>query len=181
MNPDGVDLMIPSGNGLKHPVKKIFESPPAYEFGEPIGGTYPLWYDTSYWHEGIEPYFDLNGQVQAIKTSLLFYCALFFSHFTQPFMSVGFLILFATGARRSLGLNNAAAVWPVLIVVISALGLYSLALVESRYIGAFICLLWLGAFFGGAASGVPAIKPADCRGGYCCCCDDVFLSGLVGE
>jgi hypothetical protein len=143
---DGVDLMIPSGNGLKHPVKKIFESPPTYEFGEPIGGTYPLWYDTSYWHEGIKPYFDLNGQVQAIKTSLLFYCALFFSHFTQLFMSVCFLILFATGARRSLGPNNGAAVWPVLIVAISALGLYSLALVESRYIGAFVCLLWLGAF-----------------------------------
>jgi hypothetical protein len=143
---DGVDWCIPSGNGLTHPVKKIFESPPTYEFGEPIGGTYPLWYDTSYWHEGIKPRFDLKGQLQAIKDALFLYYFTFFSQFTQLNVSAGFLMLFAVGAQRSLRLNTGAAVWPLLILALSALGLYSLVHVEFRFIGAFVCLLWLGAF-----------------------------------
>jgi hypothetical protein len=143
---DGVDWSIPSSNGLTHPVKKIVESPATYEFREPIGGTYPLWYDTSYWHEGIKPRFDLQGQLQAIKDALFLYYFTFFSQFLQLNVSTGFLMLFAIGAQRSLRLKTGAAVWPLLILALSALGLYSLVHVEWRFIGAFVCLLWLGAF-----------------------------------
>jgi hypothetical protein len=143
---DGVDWSIPSSNGQTHPVKRIVESPPTYEFGEPIAGTYPLWYDTSYWHEGIKPYFDLKGQSQAIKDAFLLYCFTLFSPFLQLNVSAGFLMLFTLGAQRSLRLKTGAAVWPLLIVGLSALGLYSLVHVEYRFIGAFVCLLWLGAF-----------------------------------
>jgi hypothetical protein len=143
---DGVDWCIPSGNGLTHPVKKIVKSPLTYEFSEPIGGTYPLWYDTSYWHEGIKPCFDLKGQLQAIKDALFLYYFTFFSQFLQLNVSMGFLVLFASGAQRSLRLKTGAAVWPLLILALSALGLYSLVHVEYRFVGAFVCLLWLGAF-----------------------------------
>jgi hypothetical protein len=143
---DGVDWSVPSGNGLTHPVKKIVESPLTYEFSEPIGGTYPLWYDTSYWHEGIKPCFDLKGQMQVIKDALFLYYFTFFSQFLQLNVSTGFLMLFAIGAQRSLRLTTEAAVWPLLILALSALVLYSLIHVEYRFIGAFVCLLWLGAF-----------------------------------
>jgi hypothetical protein len=145
---DGVDWSIPSDNGLTHPVKKIVEAPapPTYEFGKPIGGTYPLWYDTSYWHEGIKPRFDLKGQLQAIKEALFLYYLTFFSQFLQLNVSVGFLMLFALGAPRSLCLKTGPTVWPLVILALSALGLYSLVHVEWRFIGAFVCLLWLGAF-----------------------------------
>jgi len=37
------------GNGTpKHPARKIFDEPTIYEFGTPVGGTYPMWYDPSY-------------------------------------------------------------------------------------------------------------------------------------
>jgi len=143
---DGINWSIPTNSGLTHPVKKILESPLAYEFGEPIGGTYPLWYDTSYWHEGIKPHFDLKGQLQAIKDAFFLYYFTFFSPFLQLNVSAGFLMLFVSGAQRSLRLNTGAAVWPLLIIALSALGLYSLVHVEYRFIGAFVCLLWLGGF-----------------------------------
>src|SRR5207245_8576714 len=68
-----VDQFVPTRSELKHPVNKIYDTPPTYEFGGPIGGTYPLWYDSTYWHEGIRPYFDLAQQSRAIAASLVTY------------------------------------------------------------------------------------------------------------
>jgi 4-amino-4-deoxy-L-arabinose transferase-like glycosyltransferase len=42
------------GNGIpKHPSRRIFNAPPVYEFATPVGGTYPNWYDPSYWYDGV--------------------------------------------------------------------------------------------------------------------------------
>ena len=50
---------LPLGSGTpKHPTRKIYSKPPIYEFASPIGGTYPPWYDPTYWREGIMPQFE---------------------------------------------------------------------------------------------------------------------------
>jgi len=36
----------------KHPTRKVFDRPEAFEFATPVGGTYPPWYEPSYWWEG---------------------------------------------------------------------------------------------------------------------------------
>jgi len=38
-----------------HPTTQVFDSPKAFVFPEPIAGTYPPWYDPSYWYAGIDP------------------------------------------------------------------------------------------------------------------------------
>ena len=40
-----------------HPTRKVFDRPAVYEFGSPVGGTYPPWYDPSYWYQGVEVHF----------------------------------------------------------------------------------------------------------------------------
>ena len=53
-----------------HPTRKVFDRPAIYEFGsDPVGGTYPIWYDPSYWHEGETPHFDLRGQLRVLHWS----------------------------------------------------------------------------------------------------------------
>ena len=47
----------------QHPTRKIFDQPPAFEFSEPVGGTYPVWYDPTYWYEGSVSHFDFRKQV----------------------------------------------------------------------------------------------------------------------
>jgi hypothetical protein len=45
---DPVNNILPT-----NPSRVIFDDPPIYEFGDPIGGTYPISADPSYWYEGV--------------------------------------------------------------------------------------------------------------------------------
>jgi hypothetical protein len=84
----------PPGSGTpNHPTRKIFDHPAIYEFGTPIGGSYPPWYDPSYWNEGLTPHLDLSQQVRVMaRNALLYYYPIFFSEY-QVCLLLGFLIL----------------------------------------------------------------------------------------
>src|SRR5207253_2208151 len=43
-----------------HPTRKIVGRPATYEFAEPVAGTYPVFYDASYWYDGIRVRFLLE-------------------------------------------------------------------------------------------------------------------------
>ena len=145
---EGVDDWFPKNVIFRHPVKRIFDVPATYEFTGPIGGTYPIWYDPSYWQEGVKPQFDVKAQVQATTTAFIRYCWVFLSPFAQLNVSVGLLILVLIAPRPSLCLKRATANWPLLIPALSASCLYSVVHVEYRFVAAFAVLLWLAAFSG---------------------------------
>lgn len=134
---------------LRHPPRKISDVPAIYEFETPTGGTYPLMYDPSYWCEGVAPHFDLREQLRALVSNAKYYSSI--CPHVQGYQIVGFLILFfyMMGRRRWwLCVNDIARHWGLLIPAIAALGMYSLVLVQSRYVGAFVVLLWAGVFSG---------------------------------
>lgn len=37
-----------------HPTRKLMNWPEVYEFGAPVAGTYPVWYDPTYWWAGVD-------------------------------------------------------------------------------------------------------------------------------
>jgi hypothetical protein len=131
---------VPGGGTPKHPTRKIFEVPPIYEFGTPIAGTYPVHYDPSYWYEGVDPHFDLKGQIRVLISSAQFYFDLFFRQ--QGGLLMGILILYGIGRQRGLQLKCILQQWGLAIVALVAFGMYALVHVQSRYIGAFVVLLW---------------------------------------
>ena len=58
----------PEGSGVPaHPTRRLAEHPAVFEFASPIGGTYPPWYDPSYWYEGLEVRFDASRQWRRIR------------------------------------------------------------------------------------------------------------------
>ena len=135
----------PPGSGTPlHPTRRIFDTPRIYEFGTPVGGTYPPWYDPAYWYEGVVPHFDLTGQVRMLKIN----ADMLFRIFRDSGLIVGCLILYFVGARRWFCVQDMAKHWVLLIPAIAALIMYSLVLVRSRYLGAFVVLLWMGIFSG---------------------------------
>jgi len=68
----------PPGTGIPaHPQRKLADEPTVYEFAAPIGGSYPLWYDPSYWYEGIKPHFSLKGQLMALYRTTSSYLRIF--------------------------------------------------------------------------------------------------------
>jgi hypothetical protein len=86
---DGNALWFPAGSALKHPVPRLVERPPTYEFRTPVGGTYPLWYDPSYWHEGLVPHFGGRGESKVLVRTLRKYVHLVFSPRLELYLVIG--------------------------------------------------------------------------------------------
>ena len=136
-----------------HPTRKLFDHPAIYEFGsDPVGGTYPVWYDPSYWHEGETPHFDLRGQLRVLHWSAEDIWKMLVDD--ADFLLVASLILIATGVTswrilRSEVVDHAE----LLVPAIAAIGMYALVLFSPRYVAVFLLLFWLGIF---AAARLPA-------------------------
>jgi hypothetical protein len=127
----------------QHPARQIFENPDVFEFATPVGGTYPLSYDPSYWYEGVSPHLDLPRQTALLMANSQFYFDLFVRQ--QGAMSAIVLLLLLASVRpfpgRQRWLGSELA---VLIVACGAFGLYALVYVEGRYIAPFVILFWAG-------------------------------------
>lgn len=44
----------------------IASSPPTFAYASPIGGSIPVWFDPSYWYDGVRPRLVLGGQIRAL-------------------------------------------------------------------------------------------------------------------
>ena len=129
------------GNGTPvHPSRQIFEEPPVFEFGTPIGGTYPVSYDPSYWYEGLEIYFDLEQQAEALLASFVYYYEVFIGLFGALVFSL--VVFYLMGRRPSWRLTDIFSDWGLLFIALSVLAFYAIVLVAGRYIGAFIVLFF---------------------------------------
>jgi hypothetical protein len=136
----------PSTGRPSHPVRKLFDEPAIYEFGTPVGGTYPFRYDSSYWYAGVVPRFDLKGQVRVLVQALGTYLNILFD--LGGVLVVGSLILYLMGGRRWMAIKDIAQYWVLLVPGFAALAMYSLVHAVPRYVGPFVVLLWVGVFCG---------------------------------
>jgi hypothetical protein len=127
-----------SGLGIypTHPSRVIHENPPVYEFGEPIGGTYPITTDPSYWYEGINAQASLTRLVSPLLVSSLFYVDLFLQKL--GILSACVLALYLMRQGNEPGIFETIQRWALVIPAIIAFGLYALVLVSGRYIGVFL-------------------------------------------
>lgn len=123
-----------------HPSRVIHESPAVYEFGEPVGGTYPISLDPAYWYEGIEPRFEFGGLLNRLLSSSLVYAELFSQQ--QGILVACVLAMYAMGQRRRFSFSEFLGRWALVIPAVIAFGLYGTILVEGRYVGVFILLFW---------------------------------------
>jgi hypothetical protein len=140
---DKPDLSGLPTNTLKHPLRRIYETPTVYEFAKPIKGTFPPWYDPAYWWEGVEAHFDLKGQIRVLKlTTINYYNFLFLS---ESGLVASLIVLFSVGPPRfRSSLRGVCEGWYLLVPAAAGLGAFFLLNVEGRYIGPFVLLVWLG-------------------------------------
>lgn len=134
-----------AGGHYLHPARKIFDSPPIYEFATPVRGTIPIWYDPSYWADGAVPKVSPGRELAVIHRWLMLYFGTLFD--SQAGLFVGFVVLFFM-AGRNLFVEQMTARWPVWLTGLAGLGMYALVDVEMRYVAAFFTLLWVGLFAG---------------------------------
>ncbi|HEY9651834.1 MAG TPA: glycosyltransferase family 39 protein [Coleofasciculaceae cyanobacterium] len=139
----------PPGSGSpKHPIKKIFDNPVIYEFGMHFNKTtYPIWYDSSYWFEGMKFKLNLPNQINIILKNIIFY----YQHFLGILL-FSYLIIAAMSDKFLRSLKNLTEGWILLIPAGIGLTLYMLATnmpaaqPSMRYIAPFVVLLFAGVF-----------------------------------
>jgi hypothetical protein len=134
----------PAGSGIpKHPTRKLLSSPPVYEFGSPVGGTYPPWFDPSYWYDGVRPHVDVGGQLHVLRLGLDSY----FQLFTRlGCLVAGFLFVLLCERRLGSFLKRILKTGFLWVPAFAAIILYSLVRVEDRFLPGFVILIWASAF-----------------------------------
>jgi hypothetical protein len=136
----------PLGTGMPvHPTRMLRADPPVFEFATPILGSYPPWYDASYWYDGISNKFILRHQLSAIRYTVEEYIGIF------PYMAgsfVGFLGMALFAQAHGFSWTKLRLYWPIWMPAVAALGLYALVYVESRFVVPFFVLIWMALFAG---------------------------------
>jgi hypothetical protein len=130
-------------NVLSHQTRQLLEDPPLYEFGNPVPGTYPVWYDPSYWYEGLNPPFSFRAQTRAVFQAVHEYYSLMF---VGPLASLvfGVLVLWSLSQPRA-SVQAALAQWPLLVPAVGGLAMFGLVRVFPRYVAPFLVIFWLAA------------------------------------
>ena len=162
----------PAGSGAPvHPTRQLNTRPAVYEFGEPVKGTYPIWYDAGYWNEGLKPRFQAAGQIKVIRSALSTYFFVLTRIFGAYAAAFAVLALLAgRGFARDL-----RAAWPLLAAPAAAFGMYALVHAELRYLGPFAAAAMVVSV---AAIRIPPRRMAAAAG--CCMAASVILAaGLI--
>jgi 4-amino-4-deoxy-L-arabinose transferase-like glycosyltransferase len=129
-----------TSNFPSHPSRILLNDPPVYEFGEPVGGTYPISTDPSYWYQGISASINLENQLYRVLAGIIHYLELFTQR--QGVFFACILVLLVIGIIQKAYARPVVKDWVLTLTATAALGLYALVLVEDRYIGSFILLFW---------------------------------------
>ncbi len=127
----------------KHPVRQLLSEPRLYEFGTPVGGTYPPAYDTTYWMEGVRPHFGLRGFLRVLRQSAGTYFQIWLLQIEFGVGSLFFLILAYQKPQWKVRLLQQFYLWIPPLIGCSA---YAIVHVEFRLVAPFVLLLWVAAF-----------------------------------
>lgn len=135
------------GSGVpKHTTRKIFDQPPAFEFSEPVAGTYPVWYDPTYWYEGSVSHFDFKEQLRVVIGALASYYELLHNRGLNYGLFIGLVALCILSGRGRLLVYDLIEQWTLIVPALAGLSLYAMVNVQGRYVAAFMVLLWLALF-----------------------------------
>jgi hypothetical protein len=129
----------PPGTGTPlHPTRKIFSDPDVYEFSSPVQGSYPPWYDPSYWYDGARPHFSIKAQSWALFRAANMYLKIFSKSGALWVVLVAVWVAW----KKALAWGSfASGAWLMILPSVAALAMYSLVLVEFRYVAPFALML----------------------------------------
>src|SRR5208283_886454 len=123
-----------------HPTRQIFVFPATFEFKGPLPGTYPVWYDPTYWYEGVRPHLHIRQEFKAFSKNLFSEYMVFFYALRGIFFTALFLMFYVSKSKLAI-LQNVFRCWFLILPSAVGFGLYALVHVEQRYVGAFFVLL----------------------------------------
>src|SRR5581483_8020191 len=109
---------------LKTPIRTILHSPPVFEFGEPIGGSYPPWYDPTYWHDGFKTQIAFHASLYNVWRIAKVYAGVFFLLLFSSTIGACLLAIFSSGGPLK-ALGRSVRWWPIALPALATLLIYS--------------------------------------------------------
>jgi 4-amino-4-deoxy-L-arabinose transferase-like glycosyltransferase len=116
-----------------HPTRQLLAAPHVYEFASPIAGTHPPRFDPSYWYEGVQARVDIRRMAGMALTNIG----------TFAWLLVPLAVGVAALVRDKRDVTAAITHWPVLVPMLVGLGLFAVVYFETRYVSAFVAVLYL--------------------------------------
>ena len=129
---------------LKHPERELMHAPLVLSYAEMPYGTYPDWFDTTYWNEQIKPHFNLRQDLPRATRDSVLMVRYLFNH-PEALLLLALLVLL--GARPELrwkpGRHVTNAFWLVpLLLGVAIWCIYAIVNTEERYVTvAYFCVI----------------------------------------
>jgi multisubunit Na+/H+ antiporter MnhF subunit len=118
---------------LKHPERELLRSPQVLSYAELPYGTYPDWFDATYWNDQIKPHFRVRDDLPHAARNCLLVGRYLLNH---PEALLLLALLLVLGARVTPGGKPGAnAFWLVpLLLGVVIWGIYAMVNTEERYL-----------------------------------------------
>jgi hypothetical protein len=130
---------------LQHPEKQLLKNPPIFSYKQQPYGTYPDWFDTSFFNERIKAHMNPRLQITVIGQCIVRVIRYICNH-PEAWILLA-LLLFAGARLRSDFQPSANAFWLVpFLLGIATLCVYGMVNVEDRYLTASFFLILLPIF-----------------------------------
>ncbi len=127
----------------EHAPRKLMDRPQMLAFAAPVSGTFPLWYDPSYWYAGVKAKFDWQQQFAMLRENAQIYGELlrFMNGLLAGVLLLGVLALRDRKFPKSERRWAWQLVWPL-----SVISLYWVVHAEPRFVAPFFVVFWLAAY-----------------------------------
>lgn len=118
---------------LKHPEHELLHSPQILSYAALPWGTYPDWFDPTYWNDQVKPHMNLRGELSRGARNCVLVVRYLFNHPEALFLLA---LLLASGARLALPWRPGAnPFWlPPLLLGALIWGIYAIVNTEERYV-----------------------------------------------
>ena len=125
---------------LIHPEKQLLASPGIYSYKAMVHGTYPPWFDATYWNEHITPKFDAKLLAKRDARNVVLIFRYLLNH-PEPLLLLAVLLAAGAGFR-----GDSRYAWPAAGVGVLMWAIYAMVNVEERYVTAAYLAVLLPVF-----------------------------------
>ena len=153
----------PPGAGMPiHPTRKLNDHPSLYEFNVRNMGTYPAWFDPTYWYEGVTPHPDWRRQATTLVSNIAVEINVILG-VGPELVCVAVTLALLTGGRR--WTREFWRVWFIWIPGASALVMFAMVHIEQRFLGGWLVIIFAGVVCAcSLPAGYGAIRAVQCIG-----------------
>jgi hypothetical protein len=142
---------------LIHPEKQLLASPGIYSYKEMTHGTYPPWFDATYWNEHITPKFNLKLLAKRDVRNVVLILRYLLNH-PEPLLLLAVLLLVGGTLR-----GPSRYAWPAAGIGLLMWAIYSMVNVEERYVTAAYLAILLPLFAALKVRGVGEVSSQPIR------------------